>query len=71
MRRLLFAGAISMAFFTFTGCATLFGPATHPLAISSEPAAAMVFVNGFFTFDFRLNFSGLMIETFCIFIFAN
>ncbi len=30
-----------------TGCATLFGPKTHPLAISSEPHGAEVYVNGF------------------------
>ncbi len=29
-----------------TGCATLFGPSTHKLAVSSEPAEADVFVNG-------------------------
>jgi len=30
-----------------TGCATLFGPKTHPLAVSSEPHGAEVYVNGF------------------------
>ena len=30
-----------------TGCATLFAPKTHPLAISSEPRGAEVYVNGF------------------------
>lgn len=30
-----------------TGCATLFAPKTHPLAISSEPFGADVYVNGF------------------------
>ncbi len=30
----------------FTGCATLFAPKTHPLAVSSEPHGAEVYVNG-------------------------
>ena len=30
-----------------TGCATLFAPKTHPLAVSSEPHGAEVYVNGF------------------------
>lgn len=29
------------------GCATLFGPNTHPLSLSSEPPDAEVYVNGF------------------------
>lgn len=28
-------------------CATLFAPKTHPLAVSSEPRGAEVYVNGF------------------------
>lgn len=39
-----------MSFLTFTvlitGCATLFAPKTHPLAVRSEPFGADVFVNG-------------------------
>ena len=31
----------------FSGCATLFAPSTHPLAVSSQPAGADVYVNGF------------------------
>jgi hypothetical protein len=31
----------------FSGCATLFGPKTHPLALSSHPSGAEVYVNGF------------------------
>jgi hypothetical protein len=30
-----------------TGCATLLAPKTHPLAVSSEPHGADVYVNGF------------------------
>lgn len=30
-----------------TGCATLFAPKTHPLAVNSEPRGAEVYVNGF------------------------
>jgi hypothetical protein len=30
-----------------TGCATLFAPKTNPLAVSSEPHGAEVYVNGF------------------------
>ena len=30
-----------------SGCATLLAPSTHPLAISSEPHGAEVYVNGF------------------------
>ena len=29
------------------GCATLFAPATHPLALSTDPPEAEVYVNGF------------------------
>jgi len=29
------------------GCATLFAPATHPLALSTDPPKAEVYVNGF------------------------
>lgn len=32
---------------TLTGCATLFGKKSHPLAISSDPKGADVYVNGF------------------------
>lgn len=30
-----------------TGCATLFGPSKHTVAVSSEPSGADVYVNGF------------------------
>ena len=30
----------------FSGCATLFAPKTHPLAVNSDPYGAEVFVNG-------------------------
>lgn len=32
---------------SFSSCATLFGKKTHPLALSSDPDGAEVFVNGF------------------------
>ena len=31
----------------FVGCATLFEPKLHPLAVSSNPSSAEVYVNGF------------------------
>lgn len=31
----------------FTGCAALFAPKTHSLAVGSEPRGAEVYVNGF------------------------
>jgi len=37
---------VMMAFCT-PGCATLFAPATHPLALSTDPPEAEVYVNGF------------------------
>lgn len=33
--------------YLISGCATLLAPNTHPLAISSEPDGAEVYVNGF------------------------
>ena len=33
--------------YLISGCATLLAPNTHPLAISSEPHGAEVYVNGF------------------------
>lgn len=38
---------ILILFLGFTSCATLFAPNTRPLAVSSDPGGADVYVNGF------------------------
>ncbi|MCX2837805.1 PEGA domain-containing protein [Salinimicrobium sp. MT39] len=46
-RILLSVFAVLFIGMTFTSCATLFGKKSHPLALSSEPDGAEVYVNGF------------------------
>ncbi len=38
---------VLLTLFGTTSCATLFGKNLHPLAVSSDPRGATVFVNGF------------------------
>lgn len=48
MRKVFFSLCALLLLCSFgTGCATLFGPSSHALALASEPAGAEVYVNGF------------------------
>jgi hypothetical protein len=47
MKRIIFACLLALSLFSLNGCATLFGKKSHPLAISSDPRGADVYVNGF------------------------
>ena len=48
MKNSILKSSLTLLLFTaLTGCATLLGPTTHPLAITSEPHGAEVYVNGF------------------------
>ncbi len=47
MKRFMLIVGIALLIPLFFSCATLFGPRTHALAVSSEPHGADVFVNGF------------------------
>jgi hypothetical protein len=47
MKKFIFTASTIVAFASLlTGCATLFAPKTHPLALSSEPYGAEVYLNG-------------------------
>lgn len=46
-KSLIITASITLIVFLFTGCATLFAPHSYPLAVSSEPHGADVYVNGF------------------------
>ena len=46
-RVLLSVFAVLLISFSFTSCATMFGAKDHPLALSSQPDGAEVYVNGF------------------------
>ena len=46
-KKILATTTILTLTFMISGCATLLAPSTHPLAISSEPHGAEVYVNGF------------------------
>jgi hypothetical protein len=47
MKKTIYISALIIAFGIINGCATLFAPSTYPLAISSDPREADVYVNGF------------------------
>lgn len=47
MKKIIIFWFVLLTLFGTTSCATLFGKNLHPLAVSSDPRGAIVFVNGF------------------------